>query len=134
MTQGNLKFNVSISGSNAEMEWFYTENGVDFAQKGLKLVFENQALKELNDGYFLFKIGSTQVKVGSEEAIQIARNAMKDFTWKRITVKQCLATKCCRNPFQPFSNQLREKTRWRLFPAGTSHSISTMFTQPTLTA
>ena len=81
MTQGNLKFNVSISGSNAEMEWFYTENGVDFAQKGLKLVFENQALKELNDGYFLFKIGSTQVKVGSGEAIQIARNAVKDFKW-----------------------------------------------------
>jgi Helix-turn-helix domain len=81
MTQGNLKFNVSISGSNAEMEWFYTENGVDFTQKGLKLVFENQALKELNDGYFLYKIGSTQIKVGSEEAIQIARNAMKDFTW-----------------------------------------------------
>ena len=81
MTQGNMKFNVSISGSNAEMEWFYTENGVDFAQKGLKIVFENQALKELNDGYFLFKIGSTQVKVGSGEAIQIARNAVKDFKW-----------------------------------------------------
>ena len=82
MTQGNLKFNVSISGSNAEMEWFYTENGIDFAQKGLKLVFENQALKELEDGYFLFKIGSTQVKVGSDEAIQIARDAMKGFTWE----------------------------------------------------
>jgi hypothetical protein len=81
MTQGIMKFNMSISGSNAEMEWFYTENGVDFAQKGLKLVFENQALKELNDGYFLFKIGNTQIKVGSEEAIQIARNAVKDFTW-----------------------------------------------------
>ena len=82
MTQGNLKFNVSISGSNAEMEWFYTENGIDFAQKGLKLVFENQALKELEDGYFLFNIGSTQVKVGSDEAIQIARDAMKGFTWE----------------------------------------------------
>jgi len=82
MTQGNMKFNMSISGSNAEMEWFYTENGIDFAQKGLKLVFENQALKELNDGYFLFKIGNTQVKVGSEEAIQIARDAMKGFTWE----------------------------------------------------
>ena len=81
MTQGNMKFNMSISGSNAEMEWFYTENGVDFAQKGLKLSFENQALKELNDGYFLFKIGNTQVKVGSEEAIQIARNAVTDFKW-----------------------------------------------------
>jgi hypothetical protein len=81
MTHDNLKTNVSISGNNAEMQWVYTENGVDFAQKGLKLVFENQALKELDDGYFLFKIGGTQVKVGNEEAIQIARNAVKDFTW-----------------------------------------------------
>jgi len=81
MTQGNMKFNVSISGSNAEIEWFYTENGIDFAQKGLKLSFQNQALKELNDGYFLFKIGSAKVNVGSEEAIQIARNAVKDFRW-----------------------------------------------------
>jgi DNA-binding transcriptional ArsR family regulator len=82
MTQGYLKFNASISGTSAEMEWFYTENGVDFTQKGLKLVFENQALKELNDGYFLFKIGSAQVKVSSVDAIQIARDAMKSFTWK----------------------------------------------------
>jgi DNA-binding transcriptional ArsR family regulator len=82
MTQGNLKFNESISGANAEMEWFYTENGIDFAQKGLKLIFENQALKELDDGYFLFKIGSAQVNVSSEEAIQIAMNAVKGFTWK----------------------------------------------------
>jgi hypothetical protein len=84
MTQGNMKFNLSISGSNAEIEWFYTENGVDFTQKGLKLSFENQALKELADGYFLFKIGSTKVSFGSEEAIQIARNAVKNFKWSAV--------------------------------------------------
>ena len=81
MTQGNLKFNVSISGINTEIEWLYTENGVDFPQKGLKFSFENQILKELNDGYFLFKIGSTKVTVDREGAIQIARNAAKDLTW-----------------------------------------------------
>jgi hypothetical protein len=85
MTQGNLKFNESIFGTNAEMEWFYTENGVDFTQKGLKLVFENQALKELDDGYFLFKIENAQVNVSSEEAVLIARAAVKGFTWKSST-------------------------------------------------
>jgi hypothetical protein len=44
MTQGNMKFNLSVVGSNAEIEWFYTERGVDFTQKGLELSFENQAL------------------------------------------------------------------------------------------
>jgi hypothetical protein len=81
MTQGNMKFNATVSGINTEIDWFYTENRVDFTQKGLKLVFENQVLKELNDGYFLFNIGSTQVNVDREAAIQIARNAVKDFTW-----------------------------------------------------
>jgi DNA-binding transcriptional ArsR family regulator len=81
MTEGNMKFNLSISGSNAEIGWFYTENGVDFIQKGLKLLFENQALKELDDGYFLFNIGSAKVNIDSGEAIQIARNAVKDFKW-----------------------------------------------------
>jgi Helix-turn-helix domain len=81
MTEGNMKFNLSISGSNAEIEWFYTENGVDFVQKGLKLSFENQALKELDDGYFLYNIGSSRVSIDSGEAVQIARGAVKDFRW-----------------------------------------------------
>jgi hypothetical protein len=81
MTQGNMKFNLSIIGSNAEIEWVYTENGIDFTQKGLKLYFENQALKELDDGYFLFTIGSTKVSFSDQEAIQIARDAVKDFRW-----------------------------------------------------
>jgi hypothetical protein len=81
MTQGNMKFNMSISGGNAEIEWFYTQNGVDFVQKGVKLTFEDQALKELDDGYFLFNIGSTEVNFGSIEAIQVARNAVQDYKW-----------------------------------------------------
>jgi hypothetical protein len=45
------------------------------------LVYEDGVLKELTDGWFLFKIGSTEVQVTSEEAIGIARNAAKGFTW-----------------------------------------------------
>jgi hypothetical protein len=76
-----MKFNMSISGGNAEIEWFYTQNGVDFVQKGVKLTFEDEALKELDDGYFLFNIGSTQVNFDSAAAIQVARNAVKDYKW-----------------------------------------------------
>jgi DNA-binding transcriptional ArsR family regulator len=109
MTQGNLKFNESISGMNAEMEWFHTENGVDFTQKGLKLVFEGNALKELDDGYFLFKIGSTQVTVNSEDAIQIARDAMKGFTWKSSSGQTVSGYKVLDEPvsviFQPTARE-----------------------------
>jgi hypothetical protein len=48
----------------------------------LSLVFENRVLKELTDGWFLFEIGSTEVNISSEEAIEIARNAVEDFTWE----------------------------------------------------
>jgi len=81
ITDGNTKLNVSLSGNNDEVLWLYTENGVDFSPKSLSLVYEDGVLKELTDGWFLFKIGSTEVQVTSEEAIGIARNAAKGFTW-----------------------------------------------------
>ncbi len=81
MAQGNMKFNMSISDSNAAFEWFYTQNEVDFVDKGLKLSFENQALKELDDGYFLFNIGNTKVSIDSAQAIEIARSAVQDYKW-----------------------------------------------------
>jgi hypothetical protein len=83
ITEGNTKLKVSISGDNAEVLWLYTENGVDFSPKSLSLVFENRVLEELTDGYYLFTIGTTEVSVATEEeAIAIARNAVKGFTWE----------------------------------------------------
>jgi hypothetical protein len=58
------------------------ENGVDFSPKSLSLVFEKGVLKQMIDGWFLFTIATTEVNVASEgEAIEIARNAVEDFTW-----------------------------------------------------
>jgi DNA-binding transcriptional ArsR family regulator len=82
ITQGNTKLEITLSGNNVEFMWLYTENGVDFSPKSLDLVFENNVLKELTDGWFLFTIGSTEVNVSREEAIEMARNAVQDFTWE----------------------------------------------------
>jgi DNA-binding transcriptional ArsR family regulator len=82
ITQGNTKLKITISGNNVEVLWLYTENGVDFSPKSLSLVFENNVLKELTDGWFLFTIGSTEVTVSRDEAIQMARNAVQGFTWE----------------------------------------------------
>ncbi len=82
IVEGNMKLKVSVSGDRTELLWLYTENGVDFSPKSLSLVFENHVLKELTDGWFLFTIGTTEVKIATEEeAIEIARNAVEDFTW-----------------------------------------------------
>jgi Helix-turn-helix domain len=81
LKDGNLKFNMSISGANAEMEWYYTQDGVDFASKSLELTFTDLTLKELDDSYFLYKIGSTQVNIDQAGAIQTAKDAIKNFPW-----------------------------------------------------
>jgi predicted transcriptional regulator len=81
IAEGNTKLKISVSGDTAEVLWLYTENGVDFSPKSLSLVFENNLLTQLNDGWFLFSIGSTEVIISSEEAIEIARNSVRDFTW-----------------------------------------------------
>jgi DNA-binding transcriptional ArsR family regulator len=81
LTEGNTKMEISVSGDTTEIQWLYTENGVDFSPKSLSLTFEDNVLKELIDGWFLFKIGSTTVNISSAEAIEIARNYAKNFSW-----------------------------------------------------
>jgi DNA-binding transcriptional ArsR family regulator len=82
ITEGNIKLKISASGDRTEVLWLYTENGVDFSPKSLSLVFENGVLTELTDGWYLFNIGSTEVNISSEQALEIARNAAQDFTWE----------------------------------------------------
>jgi len=81
LTLGSTKLKITINGDNAEVLLLYTANGVDFAAKSLHLVFQNHALQELSDDWFLYKVGGTQVTVSEEEAVQIARNAAEDFEW-----------------------------------------------------
>jgi hypothetical protein len=87
VTLGNTKLRITINGDNAEVILMYTANGFDFAAKSLHLVFQNHALQEIGDDWFLYRIGSTQVNVSKEEAIQIAENAAKDFEWNASGVQ-----------------------------------------------
>jgi hypothetical protein len=80
-TLGNTKLRVTINGDNAEVLLMYTANGVDFAAKSIRLVFQNNILQALYDDWFFYEVGNTQVNVSKDQAIQIARNAAKDFEW-----------------------------------------------------
>ena len=82
VTEGNIKLKISLSGNNVVILWLYTENGVDFSAKSLRFVFENRLLKEVTDGWFLFTAGSTEVDISKEEAINIAKDYVKSFTWE----------------------------------------------------
>jgi hypothetical protein len=80
-TLNQTKLQVTTSGSTAQVLLIYTENGIDFSGKSLWLTLENGALIQMTDGWFLFNVGSTQVNILEQQAIQIAVNQLKDFTW-----------------------------------------------------
>ena len=79
--EGNIKLNATVSGNDADVVIEYTENGVDFEQKGVNLVFKDGVLKELTDGWGLYSIGSTTVTVNSERAVTLAKNALSGYQW-----------------------------------------------------
>ena len=87
LTLGNTKLRITINGDNAEVLLLYTANGVDFSAKSLRLVFQKHVLQELSDDWSLYKVGSTQVTVSKDQAIQIARNAAKNFEWNASGVQ-----------------------------------------------
>lgn len=80
-TQGNMKLAISTEGNDVEIQWMYTISDIDFQSKALNFRFDNGVLEELLDGWFLFSVGSTEVNVSSDEAVEIAKNSAKDFSW-----------------------------------------------------
>jgi hypothetical protein len=81
IVEDNMKLKISTSEDRTEFLWLYTLDGVDFSPKSLSFVYEDHALKQVTDGWFLFESGSTEVNVSREEAIVLAISAAKDFTW-----------------------------------------------------
>ncbi len=81
VTEGNNKLNVTVSGASTQIVMMYTENGVDFSPKCVSLTFENNDLTDFIDDYYLFTIGSTTVNVSSDQALQLAINAAKGYSW-----------------------------------------------------
>ena len=80
LNETNLKFNMSLSGASGTMQWYYTQNNVDFPAKGLKLKFEDQVLTELDDNFFLYSIGNTLVSLDQAGAIQRAKAAISGYS------------------------------------------------------
>lgn len=79
--EGNIKLNATIAGNDANILMQYTENGVDFEQKGVRLVFDDGILKDLTDGWSLYSIGSSSVTVNRDRAVTLAKNALNGYTW-----------------------------------------------------
>ena len=81
VTQGNIKLQISVSPGTVVFLWMYTENNIDYQTKGLQMVFQNNVLTTMTDGYFLFTVGNTHLATSQEQAISIAKTYVKTLTW-----------------------------------------------------
>ena len=81
VTQGYMKLQITVSGDNVVFLWMYSYAGIDYQAKSLQMTFQNNILTTMTDGYFLFTIGSTNLAISQEQAINIAKNYVKTLTW-----------------------------------------------------
>jgi hypothetical protein len=81
ISEGNIKLNFTSQGNSAQILLMYTENGVDYSPKSLSLIFDNNDLETLTDGWFLFTIGSTTVNISNDSAVELAKNALNSYSW-----------------------------------------------------
>ncbi|MBT8172340.1 hypothetical protein KJN74_05670, partial [Candidatus Bathyarchaeota archaeon] len=58
-----------------------TVNGIDYQAKGVILNFDNGILEAITDGWLEFNIGSTEIIISKNEAIELAIDYAKDYSW-----------------------------------------------------
>ena len=73
---------MSTGINKAKIQWAYISDNIDFQSKSLVLNFDDYGFLEmLSDDWHIFKVGSTEVKVSKEEAINIAIEYAEDYSW-----------------------------------------------------
>jgi DNA-binding transcriptional ArsR family regulator len=80
-TFGDVKLQFSSYDDYADVLLLYSKNGADFQAKSLHLSYQDKILTEFSDDWLLFKVGSTQIDVSKEQAVLIAKNAAKSYSW-----------------------------------------------------
>ena len=79
--EGDVKLVILTAGKDTGIQWMLTTSGIDYQAKGVTLNFDNGSLEMLTDGWFLFQVGSTELDISREEALNIAITNVKDYTW-----------------------------------------------------
>jgi hypothetical protein len=82
-TLDNVKLKITSGTDYTVFEWIYTSNGLDFP--GITIEFLNGSFFGLSDIWSIYKIGSTDVNVSKEEAVNIALKYVENFSWNVST-------------------------------------------------
>jgi len=80
-TSQNIKLEVTVTANRTDFRWKYFFNGVEATSKCVALNFRQGFLKYFIDSWSFWTIGSTDLNVSEEEAIEIAMNAAENYSW-----------------------------------------------------
>jgi len=72
---------IAVSGNTVRISWEPSANGLSNPQNKLTLEFKDGHLAFFADYLGMFKIGNTGIKISEQEAIQIAIEQVKAFSW-----------------------------------------------------
>jgi len=79
-TLGNVKLDLT-TGSTATALLTYTQNGLDYQPKNMEVYFDNNIVTEFTDDWFLYPVGNASINISQDQAVTLARNAVKGFSW-----------------------------------------------------
>jgi hypothetical protein len=83
-TFSNEKLEVTMERGSTTFRWKYTYNGIEAPNKCIASRYENGFLKYFVDYWSLYKIGSTTIDLSEEEAINIAMEHAKTYSWPEL--------------------------------------------------
>ncbi len=81
ITVGNVAQEISVEGDTATIRWKSSVNGVENTQKATRLTLQDGHFQFLCDNWNLYKIGNADVNISEQEAIQIAMEAARAYSW-----------------------------------------------------
>jgi hypothetical protein len=81
-TLGNIKLIISTQANVIKIQFEYTSDNIDFQSKSVVLIFDQYGfLQSLSDDWSLYTVGSKEVNISKEEAINIAVAYAEDYSW-----------------------------------------------------
>ncbi|MCW3983265.1 MAG: hypothetical protein NWE96_04640 [Candidatus Bathyarchaeota archaeon] len=82
ITSGSTKLEVTDSETIKGFTWSYTYNGINASSKCVIISYENGFLKYFIDTWNLYNIGSTDINLSEEEAVEIAYENAEKYSWE----------------------------------------------------
>jgi hypothetical protein len=81
-TSNNVKFTITIEEDYVTIQWMKTVSGVDNDYTRIILRFHNGTFEQFWDSWNLYELGVTAVKVSKEDAIRIARETARNYSYE----------------------------------------------------